>query len=192
MKLAPPSSHEITATLIAHWRTLAQPQIDKLLGPLRVPIGALMRDADGGGLPAAMIRVERHGRRFEFSADPEVRPVCAFVARDHLGEAQDIIGWSARDEWIGTWLGRAVLLGEHELLRPRFGAPLPVFTSVLPWLQGGRAGCVILNGKRARHDLEGVTMMAANVEEGLAIRRLLSAPDPKIVVPSQAIQQVAA
>ena len=157
-----------------------QAQIDVLRNRLGIPVAALSNDPDGAGYMIGVAQVEKAGRRFEF-LDDGTRAVVV-VARDDSGEPADLVAWLPNDGWFGSWLDALPLLGMHALFAPRLGEPLPVFLDPLGWLQAGREGVVILDRTRARFSLEGVTVAAASVDDGLVLQKLLQPPKPKILV----------
>ena len=150
----------------------------------------LIRDGDGDGFPLGVARVERVGRHFGFR-DEDGAGAFVFVARDEDGEPADLVAWEPRTNWVAPLNGWVALLGQHEVLAPRMGGPLAVHRDALGWLRGDRAGVVILNKARARLLLEGQTLEAEDVEHGHELRRILAAPEPRIVVPTAAIRRAA-
>lgn len=187
-----PEAGKILQTFFAHRTDPRQVELDSLTEHFGIPARGIIYDFDGTLSPLVLLRVARSGRTFEFTDDPEIRPACAIVARDRWGEVQDIVAWSPRNDWAGTWLGRAGLLGENELQMPRGDEPLRVHLDVASWLRAERAGVVILDRRRARHELDGVRMAAASVEDGLTLRKILAAPEPRILVPQRVIERAAA
>jgi len=128
------------------------------------------------------------GGAFEFGrycdkAEPE--PALTILARDVCGDACDIVAWAANANRIATWLGRAALLGEDELWRPRLSDGLAVHAGMLPWLQAHRCGVVILDKLRAAPLLrETGTLMVSSMEQGRTLRKMLELPPPCILVPA--------
>ncbi len=57
---------------------------------------------------------------------PKGETALTILAFDQCGDACDIVAWAAKANRIATWLGRAALLGEDELWRPRLIDGLPV------------------------------------------------------------------
>ncbi|WP_131196856.1 hypothetical protein [Lichenihabitans psoromatis] len=186
------ASGDVVQTFFANIHAPTQSQLDMLTKKLGIPIMALAHDRDGGGTCMGMIRVERSGQRFDFSDDPVLRPICGFIAWNRWDEPEDIVGWSPRDDWTGSWKGQAVLLGEHELQSPRLGTPLPVHLDVASWLRSHREGVVAIDRKRAWRALEGLTVAAETVDSGMKLRKILASPEPRIVVRAQAIERAAA
>ena len=177
------------------WRRCGRPtqrELDTLTKIMGIPPLALARAADGGDFPIAMFRVLRSRRTFEFGDDEALRPSLGFVAWDRDGFAHDLVAWNPRDGWSGTWLGRAALLNEHEIQESRIDGPLPVFLNIADWLRAHRHGVVILDEAKAARLLEGLTVHAIDVEEGITLRKILERPRARIVVPAAPAHEVAA
>lgn len=170
---------DIVAQFFSHAFNPKQSQIDRLLG-MGVSIQALANDTDGQGLAIGVARVEKCGRRFEFVEDGANAVVV--VARDEEGTAADLVAWMPNEGWFGPWLDTLPLLGMHNLFAPRLGDPLPAFLDPADWFRADRDGVVILNRQHAWRLLEGVTVAASTVEDGVKLRKVLETPKPKIVV----------
>ena len=167
-----------------------QTQLAMLVDRLGVPATALANDNDGEGFAIGVAKIEKTGRRFEFVEDGSNAVV--IVARDEAGEPADLVAWLPNEGWFGAWFDALPLLGMHDLFAPRLGEPLPVFLDILDWFRAGRAGVVILDRKHAWRALEGVTVAAANIDDGIALRSILETPKPKIVVRASADTRIAA
>jgi len=112
-----------------------------------------------------------------------------FLARDRDDQPADLVAWRPRAGAIARWCGRAALLGEDAVYGPRLAAEgaLPIFSSPLGWLKAGRHGVVILDHHRAASFLEGLGPYQAEDEAHRAeLRRLLTKPAPRILVPRRA------
>lgn len=164
----------------------AQDVIDFLVVRNCVPISALSFDSDGRPSVFGTASVSLDGKLFDF-ATPGIEDsakALVFVARDRCGDPRDLVAWAPRGHRVASHYGRAALLGEHELDAPRLAGPLRVHRDVLSWLQAGRTGVVIIDRRRAWRALEGVTVAAEDLEHGLELRKALTAPAPRIVVPA--------
>ncbi len=174
----------IGEAFFANVRPLDQRQIDWLTQRHGVPVMALAGDGDGTGWCLATARVERVGRRFDFRPEDGVGAFVT-VARDEDGWGVDLVAWDPKGEWITPWVGGEVaVLGQHELLAPRLGEPLAVHRDALSWLRAGRSGVVILPPASARRLLENLPLQADDVQHGEELRRLLTPPRPRIMVPA--------
>ncbi len=95
-----------------------------------VPTMTPVCDGEGDGSPLGVARVEQVGKRFAFQEE-DGASACAFIARDEDGEPADIVAWAPRAGWTASWRGHVAVLGQHEILMPRMGEPLPVHRDVL-------------------------------------------------------------
>ena len=177
------------AEILATWREvnspLRQAEIDRLLA-LGIPRLALDRDPspfDGFSLTAAQVEFLDDG--FEFTAyvrDPQ-RPQRALIipARNIDGEIGDIAALTRKACEVRFWLGRLSMLGENNILAPRF-EPLAAHQTALDWLKAGRHGVFIADPARASFHLEGHSLLAANAGFGGQLRKALTRPAPPIFV----------
>ena len=177
------------------WRRSGHPsqaQLDLLTKVMGIPVSALVSSVDGEDFPIAMFHVERHRNTFVFSDDKTIKPSIGFVAWNEWGTAHDLVAWSPRDGWAGTWLGRAGGLGECDLQAPRVGDALSVFLNIADWLRAGRDGFAIVDKNKGARLLEGMTVKAFDLEEGVKLRKIMERPRARIVVPDKRENRVAA
>ncbi len=186
-----PHPDDIAAAFFIRTRGLDQRQIDWLIRRHGVPVLALAEDGDSDGWAIGSAKVEKVGRRFEFRPEDGDEALIV-VARDELGHDLDLVAWSPRGGWTAPWIGNAGLLGLQDLLSVRFVDPLAVRRDFLSWLRADRTGIVILDQRVARRELAGLMLQAEDLEHGLALRRLLEGPPPRIVVPTSPVERAAA
>lgn len=168
----------------ANTRSLRQPELEYLAKHHEVPVTALYRDADGFLSTVGCAGATFSTRYFDFAAE---RPDGAnksmiFVARDHVGEPVNLIAWCPRVDRIASAEGRVTLLGEQDVSATRLDEPLQIFRSPIGWLKAGRRGAVIVRKSNAWRILEGVTVLAEDVDHGLELRKVLAVPAPVVVV----------
>jgi hypothetical protein len=127
---------------------------------------------------------------FEFSrncADQRGSVVAVvFAVRDATGEVVDLAALDLTSGALATWRGRAAMLGEDYVLRPRFG-PLPVYTTAVEWLCDAR-GVFIIDAKRAAPVLELHTLATVDRRAGIALRAALAKGTRrplKIMIPAE-------
>ncbi|WP_237482653.1 hypothetical protein [Lichenibacterium dinghuense] len=178
-----PVSTNLKASFLANTKGLTQVQIDWLTRRNGVPPLALAYDGDGYGWPIGAAKVERVGRRFQFRPEDGVGAFVV-IARDDLGGPADLVAYEPKAGWTAPWLGAVPLLGLQDLLAQRDDGPLRVHRDMLTWLQDDRAGVVILAPGEARRILEGLTLQADDLAHGEDLRRLLTPPRPRIMVPA--------
>jgi hypothetical protein len=111
------------------------------------------------------------------------------------GRIVDLVAQTLAHGRMFTRLGVVDLLGRDELEKARdSGDPLLVFRDVLAWLRGHCRGCVMLDWRRAHHELDGIGVLLCS--EGTApflqraTRRCRSVPT--IAVPQRAEVDLAA
>ena len=125
-----------------------RPSFPGLVSPARVPALAL-------SCPTALstARAVFMGKRFEFAGHtlPEdLQSAMIIAALDQFGSNCDLVAWSPETGAIGTWYGRAAMLGAENLFAPRLDGPaLPVHRSPLEWLRAGRWGVVPIDIRQA-------------------------------------------
>ena len=127
----------------------------------------------------------RHGRAF------------LFLVEDDGGDPLDIVAWTptSNRHRLATWAGRAWGLGRDEAFVPRVAEhdALPIHRDPLAWLRAGRRGCVILRPRLAADVLcDASPLLAEDTEHGVQLRRELSRPAPRIIVPSGTQRRTAA
>lgn len=169
------------------WRRSGHPsqaQLDLLTKTMGIPVTALAGSGEGD-FPIAMFRVDRHRNTFTFTDDETTKPCVGFVSWDQWGDAHDLIAWSPRDGWSGSWLGRAAALNEFEVQVPCMGDPVRVFLNIADWLRAGRSGLAIVDKDKSARLLEGLTVQAFDLEEGVKLRKILERPRARIVVPDK-------
>jgi hypothetical protein len=126
---------------------------------------------------------------FEFSRYREGKPGAAltFVCWSQDGVAEDVCAWQATTGKIATWLGRARMLGEDNLLSPRLDGALMVHADPLEWFKANRSGVVILNRERAAPPLREAGMLAVgSLEAAKKLKKLLAVELPAILIPEEA------
>jgi hypothetical protein len=125
---------------------------------------------------------------FEFLASrPEMAATAAliFLVRDHIGDALDLAAWNLGRRRPALWCGRGSMLGCENLFRPRMTEGLLVHPSPLEWLRAACNGVVILDEVKAAPLLRlAEPLQAASVAHGQYLRRILSVPPPRILVPA--------
>jgi hypothetical protein len=82
-------------------------------------------------------------------------------------------------------LGRASLLRENILTDGPEDIPVPVHSDGLAWLRANRLGVVVINPELAAFRLARRTIVAADIQQGLELRRTLMLA-PSILVPDLA------
>lgn len=108
------------------------------------------------------------------------------IAMDEEGDPFDLVAWQPRTGQIGTWRGYAWAVGQDRALAPRIGDDLGlrVWRGILQWLQADRDGLVIIRPRIAAELLcDAGPIVAEDVEHGQQLRRLLTRPPPRILVP---------
>jgi hypothetical protein len=107
------------------------------------------------------------------------------IARDVFGDPIDIVAWQPDSGRLATWLNRASILGEDQLNAPRLAEGLPVYENPLQWLQQRRLGVVVIDAKRAAPKLrEADPLLVTSYEHGMALRAMLKAEAPRILLSS--------
>lgn len=187
------NSDDVLATWRDVHRRLRQPEIDRLIA-FGVPPIAIVRDPlpyDGEPLTAARIQFINDG--FEFAGllrDADAAETAIIIpARDINGGIIDMGAWSPATGRFAFWLNRLPMLGENNVLSPRF-EPLRVHPTVLDWLKDNRMGVFIADAKRASYSLEGFELLAPSVAFGGHLRKALARPAPPIFI-DQAARRVA-
>ena len=172
------------------WRACAhlrQSNIDRLLAS-GVPPLALAQGPCGVGFALARDRIVPHraGRRFEFTRHDETagEQVCALVvlALDVWGVPVDLVVFHAGvTPFVGSWLGRAGLLGEEQIRHAR--DILQVHATPLDWLRAGREGVCVVDPLRAAPMLRDAgTMAVATPHERRRLVETISVRLPPIIV----------
>ncbi len=119
----------------------------------------------------------------------EAVPALIFLARDVIGCVADIIAWHPSSGRLATWIGRVALLGEEEALRLRLDRCLLVHPDPFAWLRTGRRGVVVVNPRMASSVLENAgPFCVASVEQGKALREILTRRAPEIFVLASALE----
>lgn len=138
------------------------------------------------------------GWRFSFARhseiDPRIEWAITTLLIDQFGHAVDIAAWSPSMRRLASWLGRTVCLGEQNLCRPRLneGAALRVHRDVLGWLCADRQGVVIIDNRKARFRLaDHGPLLAEDLAHAAELRRDLSDPGPRIMLPAEAVARAA-
>ncbi len=132
---------------------LRQADLDHLTAA-GVPVLALAGDRFGGGFCIARDRIVPHAaaRRFEFGRHDAVAgegvPALIALALGEDGDPVDLVAFHGGPApFVGSWLGRAGLLGADNLWRARDA--LAVHATGLDWLRAGRDGVVVVDPVRA-------------------------------------------
>jgi hypothetical protein len=126
---------------------------------------------------------------FEFSRyrEDKSRGALTFVCWSQDGIAEDVCAWQATTGKIATWLGRARMLGEDNLLGPRLDGALMVHADPLEWFRANRSGVVILNRARAAPLLrEAGTLAVSTLEIAKKLKKVLAVELPAILIPDGA------
>jgi hypothetical protein len=115
---------------------------------------------------------------FDFATDDQgdATPAFVVICRDSAG-VSDIAAFDAEGRFA-TWLGRAAMLGEQNVLGRRLGEPLLVCQDVWAWLRADRDGVVILDWPAAASRLEGHALATETVEFGQILDKRLTRPPP--------------
>jgi hypothetical protein len=90
--------------------------------------------------------------RFDFARDVRdaTSAVVALIvpAHDDTGELDDLVALDLERDFLGTWLGQASMLGQHNLYGWRVGEPLVAHETALDWLRADRQGVFVINPQR--------------------------------------------
>jgi hypothetical protein len=127
------------------------------------------------------------GGRFDFARDVRdaTGAVVALIvpAHDDMGDLDDLVALDLDRDFLGTWLGQATMLGQHNLYGWRVGEPLIAHETPLEWLQAGREGVFIIDTQRASPLLRMVEPLGVKRPEfGRQLQAALTIHPPKIVV----------
>lgn len=160
----------------------------RLLYPTREPVDL--------GFEVRRARVQFLARgRFIPAWDPhavadETVPALVIPALED-GELVDLVAWHPKTGRLASLERRAGWLAGPE---PEADAPLVVFSDPLPWLAACRAGVVVVHESLARPFLLAQpAIQAADIDHGEKLQAMLAKVRlPRIVVPSETIQRVAA
>ena len=160
-----------------------------------VPRRAIVFDGpagvDGFQIGAAQVVFDDRGD-FAFADRGEAAAVGAFVfvARDATGGALDLVAWHPKTGVLGTYFGRAAVLGLQDFFAPQISGLPMIFRDVLAWLKAERRGAVIVDRKRAGRVLLDTPGRIAVEDEAMALEvaEVLRATVDlsRIVVPSSA------
>jgi hypothetical protein len=87
---------------------------------------------------------------FDFANIGEENAVAAvlLLARDTMGDPQDVVAWNPRIGLLRSLYGRARLLGEDDVLMPHLehDGCLRIWRDPLDWFRNNRRGVVLLDG----------------------------------------------
>jgi hypothetical protein len=124
---------------------------------------------------------------FDFVVAGEEESVAAmlFLARDTMGDPQDIIAWNPRVSFLRSHFGRARVLGEDEILRPHLehDGCLRVWRDPIDWLLANRRGVVLLDGITSATVLAaGGPLMVEDQAHRREVLRLITSPLPQVNV----------
>ncbi|MDQ0395191.1 hypothetical protein [Labrys monachus] len=128
----------------------------------------------------ARVAFDRAGTFDIVTNEEEGARALLFLCYDTSGVAADITAWNPRTDRLALWLGAVVGPGEDEILRPRLGAPLPVYRDPLWWLRNDRRGIVVVDARKARGKLAGIAMQAEDAVHAAELRCMLTTPSPRI------------
>lgn len=104
----------------------------------------------------------------EIGADGRFDPNPAGSPHVVFEEPQDLVFWQPQTGRLGTWEGECFALGEDRIDGAEYyalGRSLRIFRDPLSWLQGNRAGIVIVDWDRTFDTLRFVS--AVHVDEAL-------------------------
>jgi len=178
---------------------LRQIDLDRLKAA-GIPTRAMVQSKFGLGrcLKRARVVLDSCGRRFEFERFSRfhIDADAAFIvlALDRDGQPADLVAWRPDPRgFLGSWLGRASLLGEEQVEMPRLDLPLRVHETPLEWLKHGREGIVVIDPKMAAPALIDAAPLAVSTPAfAVRLRNMLHRTPPKIVVDVQATKSEAA
>lgn len=131
--------------------------------------------------------VELDRGKFEFGRYLPGRPSRrAFLldATDEFGEVVDIVAFGRG--FVASWLGKSAVLGADFILAPRLYPAIPVLSTPLRWLAADRYGVVIVDPERAADTLRGYTLIAEDLAHARSLKRMLTPPAPKVLLPAEA------
>ena len=184
---------DVISCFFSSTKTPRQPKLDWLTKRHHVPNLALGGDHGMSGYVIGSANVEFDRHLFDFVEDGDgAAAAIVIVARDLTGMPIDLVAWAPKTDMVATLYGRAVLLGEQNVFGPKLNGPLAIHRSVLGWLRAGRRGAVVLDRRRAWRVLDGIPVIAEDVEHGLGLRKVLTAPSPSIMVTAVERERTAA
>ncbi len=189
----------IGSAIVAEWQAcdfLRQADLDNLTAA-GVPVMALTGDRFGGGFCIARDRIVPHAaaRRFEFGrhdavAGEGVSALIALALGEDGGPVDLVAFHGGPAPFVGSWLGRAGLLGAENLWRAR--DTLAVHATGLDWLRASRDGVVVVDPMRAAPMLRDAgTMEVGSQAERRRLADMLTTRLPRILV-RQAMRDIAA
>jgi hypothetical protein len=117
-----------------------------------------------------------------------------FLVTDRQGAARDVVAWTPQDGRVATWLNRAWALGEEKVFTPRLSPQdeLPVWRTPLDWLRANGKGICLVRPQVAAHYLDCAgPLLAEDAVHGAELKRLLTRPAPRILVPSHSQSKAA-
>jgi hypothetical protein len=139
-------------------------------------------------LRAGYVVFDELGFEFEHHIDGmEGVRALLFLITDGQGVARDVVAWTPHDGRLATWLNRAWALGEEKVFAPRLSPQdeLPVWRTPLGWLRANCKGLCLVRPQAAAHYLDCAgPLLAEDVPHGAELKRLLTRPAPRILVPS--------
>lgn len=146
-----------------------------LLGPDPVRVGYVVFDESG-------FEFEQHHRH----GTEGVRALL-FAITDCQGIYRDIVAWSSRLNQTAAWLNRAWAFGEGRVYAPRLSPQggLPVWRTPIGWLRANRRGICLIRPEAAAYHLDcSAPLIAEDAAHGAELKRLLTIPAPRILVPA--------
>jgi hypothetical protein len=141
--------------------------------PLEVPrLDSVIFDARGG---------------FEFARYRNGIPdtgAMIFIVNDPISDAIDLAAW-APPRAPALWTARGSMLGAENLFGFRMREALEIHPTPIEWLRAACRGVVIIDPQKSADLLRRAEpLQASSVAHGRALRRMLAARSPRIVVPA--------
>ncbi|WP_406855208.1 hypothetical protein ABEG18_22100 [Alsobacter sp. KACC 23698] len=110
-------------------------------------------------------KVKFAGTRFIFHDEAahydKFQDALIIMLRDGDGRPYDLAAWARRPSRLGTWCGRAAVLGDPVAPRLHKHGALLVHPDPLGWLRHSRAGVVIIHRRTAARELMDLGPLAA-------------------------------
>ena len=107
----------------------------------------------------------------------------------------DLAAWAPSTGRLAVWLGRAWALGQHTAYLPRTDPQdgLLIWRNPLHWIGARQRGLVLLEHHRAAEHLSDAgPLLAEDVEHGQELRKVLTRPAPRILIPTASLFRRAA
>ncbi|HEV2559664.1 MAG TPA: hypothetical protein VGU45_13625 [Microvirga sp.] len=159
---------------------LSQREFDTLTAGYGIQPVALDFEHDGYCNPLRRHSIVPCGRLFEFARDakPNERTDAALtlLVIGSCGTPIDIVAFRPKPYRHLCLLGRAAVIGEHQVLRPLLSRGLRVHRTILGYLAHGRRGIVILNPAPAALMLHGIHLIPEDPQHRDELRLLVAGP----------------